>query len=478
MPAVSRFVDGSGLVVPGGVFPFCFITIACGSISGFHALIASGITPKIITREGYARPIGYGAMLMESLVAIMAMIAACTMDPGIYLAMNVKGTGATREAAEAQTIDRIARSGFTVLDAAPDRPGTFVERPVSVSTEAMHGLAEQMGEHTLFGRTGGAATLAVGMAMIFSELTRVDGRSLVPLRLDVRGVVHPDDPRRRHPGGALPDSGRHPAGVAAVLGDTRSVAANVLASFLIVAGWGWFLIQGVRDPEGGIKALWPIFGIANQLLASIALCLATTLVLKMQLGPPSGDVARPRGRPVLAWITLVPLAWLLSVTVTAGLQKIFHENPRIGFAAAARAAEAQRPGLETGLETPERRGRRGARREAFDNCDLRTIVDTVVTGFFCGGNNLRSQRPRMDPLQPPQDRPCMRPSRCGCLNTGRRNRPSALGVIAPGWRSCANWRARRPSSGRVNALRAAAMERTEGHDQPSNARTMDDRDLW
>ncbi len=388
MPAVSRFVDGSGLVVPGGVFPFCFITIACGAISGFHTLIASGITPKIITREGLVRPIGYGAMLLESLVAIMAMIAACTLDPGVYLAMNVKGAGANPAAVEADTVSRIDKSGFTALVPDPSRPGSFREQAVTVSTETMHGLAEQMGEHTLFGRTGGAATLAVGMAMIFAKLTQ--GRWLdlwyhFALMFEALFILTTLDAGTRVGRYLIQDAIRQ---FSPRLGDTRSIPANLLASLLIVAGWGWFLIKGVRDPEGGIRALWPIFGIANQLLASIALCLATTLLLKMHLRPAEQGAQRVAGRPSLALLTLLPLVWLLSVTVTAGLQKIFHPSPRIGFMAAARAAADQRPALELMVEKARTAGDAAALSAAEKALrgnrvsESNNRVDAVVTGFF------------------------------------------------------------------------------------------------
>jgi carbon starvation protein len=388
MPAVSRFVDGSGLVVPGGVYPFCFITIACGAISGFHTLIASGITPKIITREALVRPIGYGAMLLESLVAIMAMIAACTLDPGVYLAMNIKGAGATPTAVAADTVSRIEKSGFTALVPDAGRPGTFREQAVTVSTDTMHGLAEQMGEHTLFGRTGGAATLAVGMAMIFAKLTQ--GRWLdlwyhFALMFEALFILTTLDAGTRVGRYLIQDAIRQ---VSPRLGDTRSIPANLLASFLIVAGWGWFLIKGVRDPEGGIRALWPIFGIANQLLASIALCLATTLLLKMHLQPAAQGSRRPAGKPALALLTLLPLVWLLSVTVTAGVQKIFHPTPRIGFMAAARAAADQRPALEQAVETARASGDASALTAAEKALrgnrvsESNNRVDALVTGFF------------------------------------------------------------------------------------------------
>ena len=329
MPAISQFIDGSGPVVAGKLFPFCFITIACGAISGFHTLIASGTTPKIITRENYARPIGYGAMCLESLVAIMALVAACTLEPGVYLSMNVKG-------APAATVAKVNGLGF----------------PVTV--EQMDQLALTLGEKTLFGRTGGAATLAVGMAHIFSKAVGSKWLDLwyhFAIMFEALFILTTLDAGTR--------VGRYLlqevlGNVWRPLGDTGHLGANVLASLLIVAGWGCFLIQGVRDPLGGINSLWPLFGIANQLLASIALCLATTVILKMQLAPATGTAAaagsptRP-GRPALALVTLLPLCWLLSVTVTAGLQKIFHADPRIGFLAQARTLRQQLPGLELTL---------------------------------------------------------------------------------------------------------------------------------
>jgi carbon starvation protein len=400
MPAVSKFVDGSGLVVPGAVFPFCFVTIACGAISGFHTLISSGITPKIITREGHARPVGYGAMLLESLVAIMAMIAACTLDPGVYLAMNVKGAGATPAAVEADTVARVAASGFTWLQPDPAGSGRYVDTPVSVAPETMHGLASQMGEQTLFGRTGGAATLAVGMAMIFAKLT--DGRWLdlwyhFALMFEALFILTTLDAGTRVGRYLIQDAVRQ---VSPAWGDLRSLPANLLASFLIVAGWGWFLIKGVRDPDGGVRALWPIFGIANQLLASIALCLATTILLKMQLrrrdasadatagSAPVPQGAAARGGLGIVLVALLPLVWLLSVTVTAGVQKIWHPSPRIGFVAGARAADAALPALQTRLDTARAAGDAVAAAAAEKAVRANRIsrgnhwVDAFVTGFF------------------------------------------------------------------------------------------------
>jgi carbon starvation protein len=292
MPAITPFLNGSGLVVAGKVFPFCFITIACGSISGFHTLISSGTTPKLITRESYARPIGYGAMCLESLVAIMALIAACSLEPGTYLSMNVKGEPAA-------VVQKVSQAGFPV------------------TAEEMSGLATTMGEKTLFNRTAGAATLAVGMAKIFSNLTA--GRWLdlwyhFAIMFEALFILTTLDAGTRVGRYVLQDV---LGGIWKPLGDTRRLSANVLASVLMVAGWGYFLIQGVRDPLGGINSLWPLFGIANQLLASIALCLATTVILKMQLdsgreqSAGSGAPYATRKRPALALITLVPLVWLL-----------------------------------------------------------------------------------------------------------------------------------------------------------------------
>ncbi len=331
MPALTKFVDGSGPVVAGNVFPFCFITIACGAISGFHTLIASGTTPKIMTRESYARPIGYGAMCLESLVAIMALIAACTLEPGVYLSMNMKGEAAVTVA----TVN-----GFG--------------QPFHVSQEQMDSLAKELGEKTLFGRTGGAATLAVGMAHIFSKA--VSGRWLdlwyhFAIMFEALFILTTLDAGTRVGRYILQD---FLGGIWRPLGDTRHFGANVLASGLMVCGWGYFLIQGVRDPLGGINSLWPLFGIANQMLAAIALCLATTILLKMQLGP-SPDRSRS-GKPTLALIALIPLVWLLSVTMAAGVQKIWHSDPRIGFLAQARQLKERAPQLELNLATAKSTG--------------------------------------------------------------------------------------------------------------------------
>ncbi len=330
MPAMTQFVDGSGPVVAGKLFPFCFITIACGAISGFHTLIASGTTPKILSRETYARPVGYGAMCLESLVAIMALIAACTLEPGVYLSMNIKGEAAA-------TAAKVAAYGF----------------PVTV--EHMDSLAKEVGEKTLFGRTGGAATLAVGMAGIFSKV--VNGRWLdlwyhFAIMFEALFILTTLDAGTRVGRYILQDVLGH---VWKPLGDTKNLGANALASGLMVCGWGWFLIQGVRDPLGGINSLWPLFGIANQMLAAIALCLATTVILKMQLQASSKFQvpSSKAGRPVLALITLVPLCWLLAVTLTAGVEKIWHPDSRIGFLAQLKLLDEKLPALKQALATAQ-----------------------------------------------------------------------------------------------------------------------------
>jgi carbon starvation protein len=371
MPALSRFVDGSGPVVPGKLFPFCFITIACGSISGFHSLIASGTTPKIITREGYARPVGYGAMCLESLVAIMAIIAACALDPGVYLSMNMSG--------------------------APDATVALVNAwNFPVSTEQMAELAKENGEKTLFGRTGGAATLAVGMSQIFSGVTHGRGMDLwyhFAIMFEALFILTTLDAGTRVGRYLLQEM---LGGAWRPLGETRNLAANVAASVLMVSAWGWFLIQGVRDPNGGINSLWPLFGIANQMLAGIALCLATTIILKMQLNKsqastPNSQAAR--GRPVLALVTLVPLLWLLAVTMTAGWQKIFHNEtrpgyPRVGVLQMARELDEKLPALTEKLAAAQTAGDSAtvasAQKAVRDNRaqHFNYLMDAVVAGFF------------------------------------------------------------------------------------------------
>ena len=303
MPALTQFIDGSGPVWSGDLFPFLFVTIACGAISGFHSLIASGTTPKMIQNETDARFIGYGAMLMESFVAIMALVAAAALEPGIYFAMNSPGAiiGTTAESA-AQTI---SQWGFYV------------------TPEMINQTAQNVGEHSIISRTGGAPTLAVGMAQILSEV--VGGTAMMAfwyhfaILFEALFILTAVDAGTRAGRFMLQD----------LLGSfiptmkrTDSIIASLVATALCVSGWGYFLYQGVVDPLGGINTLWPLFGISNQMLAGIALILCTSVLFKMK-------------QDRYAWVTVIPLAWVSVCTLTAAWQKIFHDNPRIGFLAHA-----------------------------------------------------------------------------------------------------------------------------------------------
>ena len=303
MPALTQFVDGTGPVWSGDLFPFLFVTVACGAISGFHSLIASGTTPKMIQSETDARFIGYGAMLMESFVAIMALVAAATLEPGIYFAMNSPAAiiGTSAESA-AQTI---SQWGFYVT-------------PEMITQTAQH-----VGEHSIVSRTGGAPTLAVGMAQILSEV--IGGTAMMAfwyhfaILFEALFILTAVDAGTRAGRFMLQD----------LLGSfipamkrTDSMTASLVATGLCVAGWGYFLYQGVVDPLGGINTLWPLFGIANQMLAGIALILATCVLFKMK-------------QDRFAWVTAVPVVWVSTCTLTAAWQKIFHDNPRIGFLAHA-----------------------------------------------------------------------------------------------------------------------------------------------
>ncbi|MBO3672820.1 carbon starvation protein A [Acinetobacter sp. UGAL515B_02] len=303
MPAVTHFIDGTGPVFSGSLFPFLFITIACGAISGFHALVSSGTTPKLVDNEVNIRMIGYGGMLMESFVAIMAMICATVLDPGVYFAINAPAAvlGTTVETAA----EAVRNLGFVV------------------TPEALTLLAQEVGESTILSRTGGAPTFAIGMAHIISEifnnrsmmafwyhfailfealfiLTAVDAgtRACRFMVQDTVGIVIP----------AIKKSG--------------SFVGNIIGTAVAVGGWGFFVYQGVVDPLGGINSLWPLFGVGNQMLAAMALILGTVILFKMK-------------KEKYVWVTIVPTIFLLITCMTAGWQKIFHENPKIGFLAQA-----------------------------------------------------------------------------------------------------------------------------------------------
>lgn len=309
MPPLTRFVDGSGPVFAGKIFPFCFITIACGAISGFHSLISSGTTPKMIQREGHARFIGYGAMLLESFVGVMAMVAACAMTPGVYFAINSPASivGATPEAAAAT----ISGWGY----------------PLTGGT--MTSLAHAVGEQTLLNRAGGAPSLAVGMAQIFSST--IGGDRLLSIwyhfaiMFEALFILTVLDAGTRVGRFMIQELGGR---VWKPMGRMNWMPGIVLSSALIVGAWGYFLYQGVVDPLGGINSLWPLFGIANQLLAAVALVVATTILLKM-------------AKLKWIWVTLLPMAWLVIITMTASFEKIFSANTRIGFLSQANSMAAQ-----------------------------------------------------------------------------------------------------------------------------------------
>ncbi|HZF30057.1 MAG TPA: carbon starvation CstA family protein [Gammaproteobacteria bacterium] len=339
MPALTQFVDGTGPIFGGKVFPFVFITIACGAISGFHSLIASGTTPKLLASERDARFIGYGAMIMESFVAIMAMVAACVLDPGVYFAINSPAGLVGAHATDA--VATISSWGFPV------------------STAQMSELAREMGEATLFARTGGAPSLAVGMASIFSNafgdtllavwyhfaimfealfiLTTVDAGTRVArfMLQDLLGIVAP--PLKR----------------------TSWYPSVLICSALVVAGWGYFLYFGTIDPLGGINSLWPLFGIANQMLAAIALCVATTVIVKSR-------------KAAYAWVTVLPLTWLVVVTSAAAWQKLFSPDLRIGFLSHANDLAAQ---IASGKIA-------GAAAAQAERLIFNDRLDAVLTSFF------------------------------------------------------------------------------------------------
>jgi len=309
MPALTKFIDGSGPVFAGKIFPFCFITIACGAISGFHSLISSGTTPKMIQREGHARLIGYGAMLLESFVGVMAMVAACAMQRGVYFGIN---------------------SPAGVVGTAPDAVAATISGwGYHLEPQTMINMARAVGEQTLFNRAGGAPSLAVGMAQIFSST--IGGERLMSIwyhfaiMFEALFILTVLDAGTRVGRFMVQEMGGR---VWTPFARTSWMPSVVISSALVVGGWGYFLYQGVIDPFGGINSLWPLFGIANQLLAAVALVVATTILLKV-------------GRLKWIWVTLVPMVWLITVTMTASCLKIFSGNPRIGFLSGAKALAAQ-----------------------------------------------------------------------------------------------------------------------------------------
>ncbi len=299
MPAITQFIDGTGPVFSGALFPFLFITIACGAVSGFHALISSGTTPKLIENENQIPVIGYGAMLCESFVAVMALIAACVLDPAVYFVMNSPAAVIGTDVASAAAA--VAQWGF------------------HIAPEALDQLARDVGEHSILSRAGGAPTLAVGMAHILSSV--IGGQAMMSfwyhfaILFEALFILTTVDAGTRVCRFMIQDL----LGVAVPrMRETRSWTGNVVATALTVGLWGYFLYAGVVDPLGGINSLWPLFGIANQMLAAIALMLGTVVLFKMK-------------RHRFAWVTVVPAAWLLVCTLTAGFQKLFHPDVRIGF---------------------------------------------------------------------------------------------------------------------------------------------------
>jgi carbon starvation protein len=304
MPSLTKFIDGSGLVFAGPVFPFVCITIACGAVSGFHSLIASGTTPKMLARESRVRDIGYGAMITEMMVALMALIAACVLQPGEYFAINMKG-------APAEVVQKVSAAGFPVTE------------------EEMSILAKNLGEQTMYNRAGGAPTFAVGMAHMFARVTSSPTALALwyhfAIMFEALFILTTIDAGTRVGRFLLQDL---LGNIWRPLGNTRSWSANFFTSVLLVAAWGWFLYQGVVDPLGGVNTLWPLFGLANQLLSVIALCLCTTILIKMQ-------------KTRYLFITIAPLLFMCAVTFSAGYLKIFSADPKLGFLSGAQSLAVQ-----------------------------------------------------------------------------------------------------------------------------------------
>ncbi|MFC4767331.1 carbon starvation CstA family protein [Effusibacillus consociatus] len=349
MPAISKFVDGTGPVFAGPLFPFLFITIACGAVSGFHSLVSSGTTPKMLEKESHSRTIGYGGMLMESGVAVMALIAACALDPGVYFVMNTPGL------APAAGADAAAIGAATVAAAAKITQLGFTVTPDQLAT-----TAKEIGEKYIISRTGGAPTLAVGMAEIFASflagakafwyhfailfeavfiLTTIDAGTRIGRFMfqDLVGNFYKPFAR------------------------TDVYAYNVIASAVITFGWAYFLYQGTIDPFGGINSLWALFGISNQMLAAIALAVGTTIIIKM-------------GKARYAWVTLLPFVWLCVTTLTAAFMKLFHPDVKIGFLSAAKKYS---DALAQGQLLAPAKTQKVMEQIVFNN-----TLDAIVTGIF------------------------------------------------------------------------------------------------
>jgi carbon starvation protein len=337
MPKLTKYVDGSGLVFAGPVFPFVFITIACGAISGFHSLISSGTTPKLLDREGAVRSVAYGAMVTEMLVALMALVAACALEPGQYFAINA---GINKTKSPAEVVQVISDAGFPVTVAGMDQ------------------LANDIGEKTMFGRAGGAPTFAVGMAQMFARAFGSQWMAFwyhFAIMFEALFILTTIDAGTRVGRFILQDFLGH---IYKPLGDTRLAWSNALSSALLVAAWGYFLYMGVIDPMGGINTLWPLFGIANQLLAVIAFCLGTTILIKM-------------GKQRFLAVTVIPLLFLIAVTFSAGYIKIFSSDPAMGFLAGAEfyGDKILQGGTEQELAT-------------WSKVKFMNQVDAAVAGFF------------------------------------------------------------------------------------------------
>jgi carbon starvation protein len=334
MPSLTKFIDGSGLVFAGPVFPFVCITIACGAVSGFHSLIASGTTPKMLGRESRIRDIGYGAMITEMMVALMALIAASVLQPGEYFAINMKGS-------PTEVVEKVSAQGFPVTE------------------DEMSSLAKDLGEQTMYNRAGGAPTFAVGMAHMFAKLSASPTALALwyhfAIMFEALFILTTIDAGTRVGRFLLQDL---LGNVWRALGNTRSWTANFLTSVLLVAAWGWFLYQGVVDPLGGVNTLWPLFGLANQLLSVIALCLCTTILIKMQ-------------KTRYLFITLAPLCFMCAVTFSAGYLKIFSADPRLGFLSGAQSLAEQ----ATGIVDPTKASELLRQAHVWQ-------FDAIVAGFF------------------------------------------------------------------------------------------------